>query len=168
MIITVWGSWYNVNVSLFIIYSDKVSSYHLHRQRQRQRHRRHRLPQYNWRPGWHRGAAHDYEQKQCQQIWKGQCEWTKGGGIRNIFLRKHCIPVTSVLSVVHQHDEFLIESVSLGPVRKVRVGHDGRGGGCGWFLDKVMVREEGQPESMALEFPCFRQGNNLLTALLLW
>ncbi|XP_045923575.1 lipoxygenase homology domain-containing protein 1-like [Micropterus dolomieu] len=54
------------------------------------------------------------------------------------------------------HDEFLIESVSLGQVRRVRVGHDGRGGGCGWFLDKVMVREEGQPETLAIEFPCFR------------
>ncbi|KAM7368820.1 hypothetical protein PAMP_013127 [Pampus punctatissimus] len=54
------------------------------------------------------------------------------------------------------HDEFLIEAVSLGQVRRVRVGHDGRGGGCGWFLDKVMVREEGQPESLAIEFPCFR------------
>ncbi|XP_033845859.1 lipoxygenase homology domain-containing protein 1-like [Periophthalmus magnuspinnatus] len=54
------------------------------------------------------------------------------------------------------HDEFLIESVTLGQVRRVRVGHDGRGGGCGWFLDKVMVREEGQPESLAIEFPCFR------------
>ncbi|KAI3361755.1 hypothetical protein L3Q82_002099 [Scortum barcoo] len=50
------------------------------------------------------------------------------------------------------HDEFLIESVSLGQVRRVRVGHDGRGGGCGWFLDKVMVREEGQPESLAIEW----------------
>ncbi|XP_070707153.1 lipoxygenase homology domain-containing protein 1 [Pempheris klunzingeri] len=54
------------------------------------------------------------------------------------------------------HDEFLIESVTLGQVRKIRVGHDGRGGGCGWFLDKVMVREEGQPESLAIQFPCFR------------
>lgn len=64
------------------------------------------------------------------------------------------------LSTLPQHDEFLIESVSLGQVRRVRVGHDGRGGGCGWFLDKVMVREEGQPETMAVEFPCFRQGSN--------
>lgn len=64
------------------------------------------------------------------------------------------------LPVVPQHDEFLIEAVSLGQVRRVRVGHDGRGGGCGWFLDKVMVREEGQPESMAIEFPCYRQGYN--------
>nr|XP_057920226.1 lipoxygenase homology domain-containing protein 1 isoform X2 [Doryrhamphus excisus] len=54
------------------------------------------------------------------------------------------------------HDEFLIEAVSLGRVHRVRVGHDGRGGGCGWFLDKVMVREEGQPESLAIEFPCYR------------
>ncbi|XP_068508966.1 lipoxygenase homology domain-containing protein 1 [Syngnathus scovelli] len=54
------------------------------------------------------------------------------------------------------HDEFLIEAVSLGRVHRVRVGHDGRGGGCGWFLDKVLVREEGQPESSAIEFPCYR------------
>ncbi|KAM4634346.1 lipoxygenase homology domain-containing protein 1 [Polymixia lowei] len=54
------------------------------------------------------------------------------------------------------HDEFLIESVTLGQVRRVRVGHDGRGGGCGWYLDKVMVREEGQPESSAIQFPCDR------------
>ncbi|KAJ8339353.1 hypothetical protein SKAU_G00361390 [Synaphobranchus kaupii] len=53
-------------------------------------------------------------------------------------------------------DEFLIEAVSLGQVHRVRIGHDGRGGGCGWFLDKVVVREEGQPESQAVEFPCHR------------
>uniref|UniRef100_A0A8C8HBG1 PLAT domain-containing protein n=1 Tax=Oncorhynchus tshawytscha TaxID=74940 RepID=A0A8C8HBG1_ONCTS len=53
-------------------------------------------------------------------------------------------------------DEFLTEAVSLGQVRRVRIGHDGRGGGCGWFLDKVLVREEGQPESAAIEFPCNR------------
>lgn len=47
----------------------------------------------------------------------------------------------------------------LGRVCRVRVGHDGRGGGCGWFLDKVTVREEGQPEASASEFPCFRQAN---------
>uniref|UniRef100_A0A8B9L468 Lipoxygenase homology domains 1b n=1 Tax=Astyanax mexicanus TaxID=7994 RepID=A0A8B9L468_ASTMX len=53
-------------------------------------------------------------------------------------------------------DEFIIEAVSIGQVRRVRIGHDGRGGGCGWFLDKVMVREEGQTESQAVEFPCNR------------
>ncbi|KAJ8261234.1 hypothetical protein COCON_G00169570 [Conger conger] len=58
-------------------------------------------------------------------------------------------------------DEFLIEAVSLGQVYRVRIGHDGRGGGCGWFLDKVVVREEGQPESQAVEFPCYRGGINI-------
>ncbi|KAK1803299.1 hypothetical protein P4O66_004083 [Electrophorus voltai] len=53
-------------------------------------------------------------------------------------------------------DEFIIEVVSLGTIRRVRIGHDGRGGGCGWFLDKVVVREEGQPESTSVEFPCYR------------
>ncbi|KAI4894023.1 hypothetical protein NFI96_031480 [Prochilodus magdalenae] len=53
-------------------------------------------------------------------------------------------------------DEFIVEAVSIGQVRRVRIGHDGRGGGCGWFLDKVVVREEGQTESQAVEFPCNR------------
>uniref|UniRef100_A0A4W3I0Q9 Lipoxygenase homology PLAT domains 1 n=1 Tax=Callorhinchus milii TaxID=7868 RepID=A0A4W3I0Q9_CALMI len=53
-------------------------------------------------------------------------------------------------------DEFLIESVKLGRVKRVRVGHDGRGGTCGWYLDKVVVKEETAPESQAVEFPCNR------------
>ncbi|XP_071394579.1 lipoxygenase homology domain-containing protein 1 [Centroberyx affinis] len=53
-------------------------------------------------------------------------------------------------------DEFIIEAVNIGQVRRVRIGHDGRGGGCGWFLDKVVVREEGQAEAQAVEFPCNR------------
>uniref|UniRef100_A0A3Q1F1I1 Lipoxygenase homology PLAT domains 1b n=1 Tax=Acanthochromis polyacanthus TaxID=80966 RepID=A0A3Q1F1I1_9TELE len=51
-------------------------------------------------------------------------------------------------------DEFVIEAVNIGQVRRVRIGHDGKGGGCGWFLDKVIVREEGQAEAHAVEFPC--------------
>ncbi|XP_030215683.1 lipoxygenase homology domain-containing protein 1 [Gadus morhua] len=53
-------------------------------------------------------------------------------------------------------DEFIVEAVSLGQVQRVRIGHDGRGGGCGWFLDKVLVREEGQAESQAEVFLCNR------------
>lgn len=60
------------------------------------------------------------------------------------------------ICVHSQGDEFIIEAVSIGQVRRVRIGHDGRGGGCGWFLDKVVVREEGQAESEAVEFPCNR------------
>lgn len=55
-----------------------------------------------------------------------------------------------------QMDEFIIEAVNLGQIRRVRIGHDGKGGGCGWFLDKVIVREEGQAEAQAIEFPCNR------------
>ena len=55
-----------------------------------------------------------------------------------------------------QYDEFIVESVSIGQVRRVRIGHDGKGGGCGWFLDKVIVREDGQAEAQAMEFPCNR------------
>ncbi|KAF7667477.1 hypothetical protein LDENG_00061370 [Lucifuga dentata] len=53
-------------------------------------------------------------------------------------------------------DEFLIEAVTIGQISRVRIGHDGRGGGCSWFLDKVVVREEGQAETQAVEFPCNR------------
>lgn len=61
---------------------------------------------------------------------------------------------TIVLSL--QLDEFIIEAVAIGQIRRVRIGHDGKGGGCGWFLDKVIVREEGQAEAHAVEFPCNR------------
>ncbi|XP_074850459.1 lipoxygenase homology domain-containing protein 1 isoform X1 [Carettochelys insculpta] len=53
-------------------------------------------------------------------------------------------------------DEFYIEAVTLKQVRRVRIGHDGKGGSSGWYLDKVIVREEGQPENQAVEFPCYR------------
>ncbi|XP_060927887.1 lipoxygenase homology domain-containing protein 1 [Limanda limanda] len=53
-------------------------------------------------------------------------------------------------------DEFIVEAVAIGQIRRVRIGHDGKGGGCGWFLDKVIVREEGQAEAQAAEFPCNR------------
>lgn len=41
-------------------------------------------------------------------------------------------------------------------VRRVRVRHDGKGSVSGWYLDRVLVREEGQPESDNVEFPCLR------------
>ncbi|XP_075441794.1 lipoxygenase homology domain-containing protein 1 isoform X2 [Ascaphus truei] len=53
-------------------------------------------------------------------------------------------------------DEFIIEAVTLKQMRRVRIGHNGKGGGCGWYLDKVVVREEGKPETEAVEFPCSR------------
>nr|XP_055180138.1 lipoxygenase homology domain-containing protein 1 isoform X2 [Nyctereutes procyonoides] len=53
-------------------------------------------------------------------------------------------------------DEFTIESVTMRKVRRVRIRHDGKGGGSGWFLERILVREEGQPESDNVEFPCLR------------
>ncbi|XP_055478764.1 lipoxygenase homology domain-containing protein 1 isoform X1 [Psammomys obesus] len=53
-------------------------------------------------------------------------------------------------------DEFTIESVTLRKVRRVRVRHDGKGSSSGWYLARVLVREEGQPESDNVEFPCLR------------
>ncbi|KAL2100047.1 hypothetical protein ACEWY4_004441 [Coilia grayii] len=50
-------------------------------------------------------------------------------------------------------DEFLIEAVSLGPLRRIRISHDGTGAGSGWFLDKITIREDGQTEAEAMVFP---------------
>lgn len=60
------------------------------------------------------------------------------------------------LSVHDQLDEFIVEAAAIGQILRVRIGHDGKGGGCGWFLNKVIVREEGQAEAHAVEFPCNR------------
>lgn len=57
---------------LVLCLSDKVSHHHQHGQHQRRRHRCQRLPQRHRRPGRHRRETHDHEQKQRQQIRKGQ------------------------------------------------------------------------------------------------
>lgn len=36
-------------------------------------------------------------------------------------------------------DTFGIEAIDLGQLIKVRIGHDNRGAGPGWFLDKVSI-----------------------------
>lgn len=69
--------------------------------------------------------------------------------------RSHHLPDLAVFSFL-KADEFTIESVTMRKVRRVRVRHDGKGSGSGWYLDRVLVREEGQPESDNVEFPCLR------------
>ncbi|XP_061881566.1 lipoxygenase homology domain-containing protein 1-like isoform X1 [Entelurus aequoreus] len=67
--------------------------------------------------------------------------------------------VHHTFNVVHECtklDEFIVEAVTIGQIGRVRIGHDGKGGGCGWFLDKIIVREDGQAEAQAIEFPCRR------------
>ncbi|ESO97796.1 hypothetical protein LOTGIDRAFT_208950 [Lottia gigantea] len=43
-------------------------------------------------------------------------------------------------------DECEIEAVSLSKLKKIRVGHDGKGPGSGWFLDKIVVKQIGNPK----------------------
>uniref|UniRef100_H2ZAW7 PLAT domain-containing protein n=1 Tax=Ciona savignyi TaxID=51511 RepID=H2ZAW7_CIOSA len=37
-------------------------------------------------------------------------------------------------------DKFKIEAPDIGPITKIRIGHDGRGVGSGWFLDSVKIQ----------------------------
>ncbi|XP_013416715.1 lipoxygenase homology domain-containing protein 1 isoform X2 [Lingula anatina] len=53
-----------------------------------------------------------------------------------------------------QKDEFLIESPNLGPLKRLRVGHDNKGFSAGWYLDKIIVDDLDQ--SKVYEFPCDR------------
>ncbi len=51
----------------------------------------------------------------------------------------------------------MLEAVSLGELRRVVVGHDGRGHGAGWFLDRVVVRQRDGADTDALHvFSCNR------------
>eukprot|EP01048_Picozoa_sp_COSAG05_P003977 COSAG05_NODE_197_length_14521_cov_113.902995_2_plen_373_part_00 len=52
-----------------------------------------------------------------------------------------------------QVDVFALEAAGLGPLEKVRIGHDGTGAGAGWYLDKVVVKPPGLPE---INFECKR------------
>ncbi|CAB4019689.1 lipoxygenase homology domain-containing 1-like, partial [Paramuricea clavata] len=51
-------------------------------------------------------------------------------------------------------DTFRLEGIDLGELVKLRIGHDNRGVGPGWFLDKVTVEDEGRGK--VFEFPCHR------------
>jgi hypothetical protein len=39
-------------------------------------------------------------------------------------------------------DEFEVELVDVGDITKIRIGHDGAGLGSGWFLNKVVIRNQ--------------------------
>ncbi|XP_030849367.1 lipoxygenase homology domain-containing protein 1 [Strongylocentrotus purpuratus] len=52
-------------------------------------------------------------------------------------------------------DVFTLEAVTLRQVKRIRIGHDGSGAGAGWFLDKVVITEEGKSKS-EMVFPCHR------------
>ncbi|XP_065068759.1 uncharacterized protein LOC135694043 isoform X2 [Rhopilema esculentum] len=54
-----------------------------------------------------------------------------------------------------QVDLFIIDSIFLGELRSIRIGHNGTALGTGWFLDRVVVRE-GEDAKRAFEFKCGR------------
>ena len=51
-------------------------------------------------------------------------------------------------------DTFRLEAINLGELVKLRIGHDNRGVGPGWFLEKVTVEDESSGK--VFEFPCHR------------
>ncbi|CAK8676643.1 unnamed protein product [Clavelina lepadiformis] len=51
-------------------------------------------------------------------------------------------------------DEFIIEAVTLKTVNKVKIGHNDSGVASGWFLEKILVQEEGG--GPVKTFPCAR------------
>ncbi|KAJ8050374.1 Lipoxygenase-likey domain-containing protein 1 [Holothuria leucospilota] len=53
-----------------------------------------------------------------------------------------------------QEDQFAIESYPLGPLKKIRIGHDNSMVGAGWFLDKVIIDDVEM--NATYEFPCNR------------
>lgn len=40
-------------------------------------------------------------------------------------------------------DVFKIEAVTLKHLKKIRIGHNGKRAGAGWFLNKVIVKQDG-------------------------
>ena len=48
---------------------------------------------------------------------------------------------------------FIVPAVDLDDVSQVVVGHDGKGVGSGWYLDKIVVRE-GVNGKREFHFPC--------------
>ena len=52
-----------------------------------------------------------------------------------------------------QRDLFIISAVDLGDLTKVIVGHDGKGMGSGWYLEKIVV-QEGLFGRREFHFPC--------------
>lgn len=54
----------------------------------------------------------------------------------------------------HRKDEFKIECPSVGEINKILIGHNNKGTGPGWFLDRILV--EDLNEHRIYEFPCNR------------
>jgi hypothetical protein len=54
----------------------------------------------------------------------------------------------------NRKDEFKVECPNVGQINKIQIGHDNKGLGPGWFLDRVIIEDVG--ERHTYEFPCNR------------
>lgn len=45
-----------------------------------------------------------------------------------------------------QCDVFEIEAVTLEKIKKIEIGHDGKGIGAGWYLEKVVIKHPDKPK----------------------
>lgn len=64
-----------------------------------------------------------------------------------------------IYSIVIDKIYFKLQLVDVGDViEKIRIGHDGKGIGAGWFLDKVEIRRllEDNKSATLYTFPCRR------------
>uniref|UniRef100_A0A1I8JL08 PLAT domain-containing protein n=1 Tax=Macrostomum lignano TaxID=282301 RepID=A0A1I8JL08_9PLAT len=57
-----------------------------------------------------------------------------------------------------QTDVFELEAVYLGRIKKLVIGHDGKGAGYGWFLDSVQVTAASKPDA-PVTFLCHRSSS---------
>ena len=56
---------------------------------------------------------------------------------------------------------FTLEAVDLGPLRTVKVSHDGTKAGAGWFLDRITVKESESGQEKYV-FNCDRQVHGIV------
>ena len=56
--------------------------------------------------------------------------------------------------IIYREDKFTVECIALGPLEKIRIGHDNSGPGPAWFLDKVIIDDVEM--NATYEFPCQR------------
>ena len=65
----------------------------------------------------------------------------------------HSCLLTCLLKNI-QVDEFELEAVDLGDLTSLRIGHDGRGVGAGWYLNKIIVQEMTSDTNKQYVFHC--------------
>jgi hypothetical protein len=53
-----------------------------------------------------------------------------------------------------ESNTFKIQTKDIGPLQKIRIGHDGKGFGSGWMMDSATIIDDGTGESWT--FPCNR------------